>query len=357
VNTEPRKITRYRNFSAAGVRIHPLKRLCGKIARFVPRRWRFFVLGLPPARAARKPRNLSGVDDPGIFRLPGGIACALGAHLDTGGAYQPEMTLGSGSFIETRFLQRQRLFPRISDVPGVVVSLVADGQMNYYRWLMETLPRFELLRRNEVKFDLLYCCQTMPFHRESMRALAGTAPLLPSEKNTFIRARELVVPDFVDESEPWIVPWLQKQFLPLAGSTKLATDKRIYITRRQATGRRVVNEADLLSRLEPLGFRPVILENLSFTDQISLFRQAEMIVAPHGAGLANLVFCSPPVVVIELIAEKYPFTFYPEICRRLLLQHHRVHCDPVDPARMRTSDLRVPVDNVMKVLSGLGPPG
>jgi capsular polysaccharide biosynthesis protein len=40
-----------------------------------------------------------------------------------------------------------------------------------------------------------------------------------------------------------------------------------------------------------------------------LFQSAEFIISPHGAGLANLVFCEPRTKVIELMpsAEFRPF--------------------------------------------------
>ena len=44
----------------------------------------------------------------------------------------------------------------------------------------------------------------------------------------------------------------------------------------------------------------VALEDLEFRDQVALFRDAETVVAPHGGGLTNLVFCDPGTKVIEL---------------------------------------------------------
>ncbi|WP_084490540.1 glycosyltransferase 61 family protein [Asaia astilbis] len=42
--------------------------------------------------------------------------------------------------------------------------------------------------------------------------------------------------------------------------------------------------------LEGKGFQKIYLETLDLETQIALFRQAECILAPHGAGLANLAF-------------------------------------------------------------------
>lgn len=43
---------------------------------------------------------------------------------------------------------------------------------------------------------------------------------------------------------------------------------------------------------EQYGFESVLLEELSFKESLRVFREAEVIVGPHGAGWANLLFCN-----------------------------------------------------------------
>ncbi len=72
---------------------------------------------------------------------------------------------------------------------------------------------------------------------------------------------------------------------------------RIYISRNDAAVRRVSNEAEITETLESYGFVPYILSKLTFTEQVQLFAQAEVIVAPHGAGLINMIFSHRPALV------------------------------------------------------------
>lgn len=51
--------------------------------------------------------------------------------------------------------------------------------------------------------------------------------------------------------------------------------------------------------MSPLGFVAYTLEDMSFSDQVRLLSQAEMVVAAHGAGLTNIIF-SQNLIVIEL---------------------------------------------------------
>lgn len=355
-NSEPRSITRYKNFDSAPIKIHPLKRLAFHLASCLPRSWRFFVMGLPACNTKAPMDN--GLDSPSaVSSLAGGIACKLGAHLTLSGTYIPALTSGAGPFIETRFLQKQRCFPKIRTVTGTVASLVLDGQINYYRWLMEVLPRMRLLKEKEAGYDWLYACQQHPFHRESLRLLDEDEPrIIDCEQVTYLRARKLLVPRFVDEREEWIVPWLREQFLPAVSvNGNKPSKRRIYIARTKANGRRATNQKELFDLLEAYGFTPMIMEDLSWLEQLALFQGAEAIVAPHGAGLANLAFCSPSTLVVELIAKNYPFTFYPEISRQLKLDHHLISCTPVNWSVIGSSDIHVPLDEIQSILkSALG---
>ena len=54
-----------------------------------------------------------------------------------------------------------------------------------------------------------------------------------------------------------------------------------------------------MPKLELLGFQRAILADMPIADQIALFRQAEIVVAPHGAGLAHIAWCKPGTKIIE----------------------------------------------------------
>jgi hypothetical protein len=79
--------------------------------------------------------------------------------------------------------------------------------------------------------------------------------------------------------------------------------RRIYISRNDARLRRVLNEKRLLPMLEALGFERAVLGDLPIARQVALFRQAEIVVAPHGAGLAHIAWCKPGTKVIEFFPD------------------------------------------------------
>ncbi len=56
----------------------------------------------------------------------------------------------------------------------------------------------------------------------------------------------------------------------------------------------------LAAGLHELGVATVTLEAMSFDAQVNLFRRARLVVAPHGAGLANLLFAPRRLNILEL---------------------------------------------------------
>ena len=75
--------------------------------------------------------------------------------------------------------------------------------------------------------------------------------------------------------------------------------KRIYVSRDDARLRRVLNEKSFMPKLESRGFQRAILAESPIAQQVALFRQAEIVVAPHGAGLAHIAWCKPGTKIIE----------------------------------------------------------
>ena len=77
------------------------------------------------------------------------------------------------------------------------------------------------------------------------------------------------------------------------------TGRRIYVTRRDASARRLLNEEEAVVMLERHGFEAVTLTGMPVREQIKLFASASHVIGSHGAGLGNVVFCAPGSVLCE----------------------------------------------------------
>ncbi len=103
---------------------------------------------------------------------------------------------------------------------------------------------------------------------------------------------------------------------------------RIYV--RRAGTRAVANAHVVESVLTRLGFVPVLMEDLTAPEQIELFARAEMVVAAHGAALANLIFCPPGTQVLELSPNCEYRPSFNEISSKLGLTHAVLPCETDD---------------------------
>lgn len=76
--------------------------------------------------------------------------------------------------------------------------------------------------------------------------------------------------------------------------------QRIFLRRGAQAVRHVVNVAELEPTLKKFDFVSVDFANLSVAEQILTIRNATHVVAEHGAGLANVMFCTNRPAVMEL---------------------------------------------------------
>tara|TARA_R110002073_G_scaffold300799_4_gene468152 strand:+ start:1731 stop:2888 length:1158 start_codon:yes stop_codon:yes gene_type:complete len=79
-----------------------------------------------------------------------------------------------------------------------------------------------------------------------------------------------------------------------------AEGSKIYLSRTDTTRRRMLNEPELIRRLQALGVKPVLMSQLSGPDQLGAIYNADMIIAPHGGALLNLIAARKGTRVIEL---------------------------------------------------------
>lgn len=80
----------------------------------------------------------------------------------------------------------------------------------------------------------------------------------------------------------------------------LNATRKIFISRKDASSRTIINENELINFLKDNDFEIINLSKKKFIDQIKIFNSARLIVAMHGAGLTNLLFCKSNTKVIEI---------------------------------------------------------
>lgn len=257
--------------------------------------------------------NLS-YDVPRRFTLEitdGTVVGDYGANLTPGGTldYESSPYFGISGWREHPIFLRARL-PEAEHFDGALLTLsTRGGSANYYHFLLDVLPRWGVFRESMPgrMADALYIPSGARYQKQFLSMLGlDTIPIIETGKHRAVKADTLLVPcmpnpDLV--APRWTVDWLREQF-----PTKDVANapRRLYLTRGDRPNtRRLVEESDLWPLLEKLGFVRVDPGSLTVQEQIDWFAAAEVIVAPHGAALANLAFCSPGVRILELFAPNY----------------------------------------------------
>jgi capsular polysaccharide biosynthesis protein len=210
---------------------------------------------------------------------------------------------------------------------GRCAVLATAGSHNYYHWMVNALPRLAILKRagyNVDVFDhILVGTQSAPFHRETLSTLGVRKDQIVSLRdNPHVQAEILMVPSLVGEPgnvPNWVSDFLVEAFLPAASQRP---ERRIYVSRRDSQGRRVTNEAQVIDFLISKGFECTLLSNMPVVDQARLFADAAIVVAPHGAGLTNVVFCAPGARVVELFSPFYVNGCYWTLCSHAQVDYY-----------------------------------
>lgn len=187
-------------------------------------------------------------------------------------------------------------------------GFLLGGCRNYSHWLLDYLPRLNLLEDRAV--PLLINQDPAPFQIESL-ALLGIerSRLVELAYPGTYAIDHLLYPALASSSimpphpfRPAVLEWLRAALLQPQWTGR--TGRRLFVSRGGESspyGRRLINHAEIVEIAIGRGFEIVEAEKLPIAEQISLFAEASIIAGPHGAGLTNIVFAPSGTRVVELI--------------------------------------------------------
>lgn len=217
--------------------------------------------------------------------------------------------------------------------------LLGSGQpTNYFHWLVEFVAKLDLISEVQNGRRLVIPRPRFPFNCDSLRYF-GIEPrdCIVAARPT--RFRDLRTTSSIALSNTRLSSFVGAFFEPRSGYG----GRRIYISRREARSRRVVNEDALLDLLTKAGFEEVCPGELPFAEQVATFRGASIVVGAHGAGLANTAFMPAGSKVIELLPDNNftrGVTCYAALSEQRMFRHVILLC-PSTGARGET-DITVP---------------
>ena len=181
---------------------------------------------------------------------------------------------------------------------------------SYYHWIYETLPKIIYLsnHKKEIKIDKIYYhCGFFgtSYQRQTIKKLGFNFwQLLDARRVQSLQAKKIIVVKLNEEKGNPSLELCKLIKSAFIKNTTIEPFKKIYLTRKHVNssrkGRKVINETQVIELLKSYGFEVIVPDNLTVADQAILFSESKYIISPHGAALANIVFCHIGTRIIEL---------------------------------------------------------
>lgn len=244
-----------------------------------------------------------------------------------GGAPVFESAPGAGAARGARWAPRRRL-------AGTTLLLGSSaGAHLYYHWMLEILPRLGLLARHGIDpatLDHVLVREIAGDWQIETLARLGVdrSAIVETRRRPWLRCERLLHVDLtcgINLKMPRFVPLWASRLYPVdaTGQERL----KLYLARPEGKRRGISNEAELAPVLEAAGVEKVVIEGRSVREQAMLMARADVVVAPHGGALTNLVFCRPGTRVVELLS-RHVYPYYYGLAASCGLVYHAILENP-----------------------------
>ncbi len=232
---------------------------------------------------------------------------------------------------------KQNYFKAPEKYKGTVLALLIGegGIVNPSHYLLDSISRIALLKKvgwyDKIDWFLIPSYKHS-FHSDVIKMLGiNENKIISGDLHSHIQADTLLATTYVRYHEhipSWCSEFLRTEFLKykLPPTDTKYNCRFVYISRNDSQKRRVLNEEALMQTIGKYGFQSFKLSNLSFQEKITLFSNAEIIVATIGAGQINLVFCKKNTHVIELMAEDFAQPIFNDLANKVGVKYDYLIC-------------------------------
>jgi len=178
---------------------------------------------------------------------------------------------------------------------------------NFFHWMGDVLPKLEVLSSSGISLKdyTLVVPKTCDNVYTRYTLNRYNLPFVILESHQRVKAKNLVYTPILAPTgnfRPQLMERIRSRFLNRIPPSGTKSD-RVYISRKKAAKRRILNEHELLPLLKNHHFRVVIMEDLTFEEQIKLMANTDTLMSLHGAGLTHMLWMNEGSKVIEIRAD------------------------------------------------------
>ena len=253
----------------------------------------------------------------------------------------------------------------IKSINGSLIILTqgASGHNNYAHWMLDVLPRIKLLLSKMLISEIknIYVTKLNKFQNQSFSFL-GLKSFKIIDPNIF---RHVKADQIISVSHPyyfkktwfyaqsnlpsWIIKFLRNDISKKVKSKKKSY-KRIFIDRSDSLQNhsKLINNNEVIKYLKSKRYKCLRLTELNLKDQISIFKNCNTIIAPHGAGLTNIAFCKKNTKVIEIIPHDNKNYLFKRISKINKLKYKSIYLNKI--YNNKNGDMHLKLDDLKKYL-------
>ena len=253
----------------------------------------------------------------------------------------------------------------IKSINGSLIILTqgASGHNNYAHWMLDVLPKIKLLLSKMLISEIknIYVTKLNKFQNQSFSFL-GLKTFKIIDPNIF---RHVKADQIISVSHPyyfkktwfyaqsnlpsWIIKFLRNDISKKVKSKKKSY-KRIFIDRSDSLQNhsKLINNNEVIKYLKSKRFKCLRLTELNLKDQISIFKNCNTIIAPHGAGLTNIAFCKKNTKVIEIIPHDNKNYLFKRISKINKLKYKSIYLNKI--YNNKNGDMHLKLDDLKKYL-------
>jgi hypothetical protein len=250
---------------------------------------------------------------------------------------------------------------------GSILSLIQGGSgNNYFHFLFDIIPKILLLEKKNLlnKIDLFLVPDIKNWQKTILSNFGiSEKQLLNSSKFRHIEAEKIyavdhlwymkgIVQDEITNIPNWIIYALREKFLRY--SKKIPIADKIFIDRSDSVFNhcKLVNNEEIKEYLIKNNFKSYQISKLNFFEQINLFKNAKIIVGPHGAAFSNIIFSNPGLKIVELIPKSHPSIKCKKFSDLLGFNYTRVNLDLIDnQIENKKGDMKISVTHLKEIIN------
>jgi capsular polysaccharide biosynthesis protein len=261
-----------------------------------------------------------------------------------------------GNIVNYSLLSKLKLSsPQIYEIEkcGFVQSIWGE---NYYHFLTEELPNIIKLKNYDPSIPLMINYNDK-YIKDILSVCNFNVNSFIKRNDSFLfKVKEFYFTNMAISGKPardelLLVQKYLQTILGLDFTVHQQNNKPIgiYIQRNEYE-RRVLNNNEIINYLKKQhsNIEWIIFESLSMLETIKLFNKASYIIAPHGAGLTNMLFCKEHTTIIEFMPFSDPNECYNHLSQMLNHKYNCIVCE--DSGKTNGKQMHIKMEYLDKLI-------